>query len=140
MATFRTGSDMEIVDHHRLIEAWFNGAVPGTEAELDRILERHEPDAALIGPDGQLCQGEHLIKRLRDGYASVPGLSIEIRNVQPVLSTGDLVIASYEEWRRWIGGSNARTSTVVFTLDSDARHGLRWRHLHETWLNVGWAP
>ena len=68
---------------------------------------------------------------------SLDGLTIEIRNVRPVLDTGDLVIATYEEWQRWSGGSNARTSTVVFTIDSGARHGLRWKHVHETWLNVG---
>jgi hypothetical protein len=37
----------------------------------------------------------------------------------------------------WPTGRSGRCSTVVLVRDAAAPHGLRSRHLHETWISHG---
>ncbi|GAA3740816.1 hypothetical protein HDA32_002575 [Spinactinospora alkalitolerans] len=60
---------------------------------------------------------------------------MEIRDARVLTADGGLVVAVYEEHQRTDEPHSARRSTAVFVRDPAARHGLRWRHPHETWIS-----
>jgi len=120
----------EVAEHHRFIEAWLRGtADPGRLAEF---VEMHTPDFTLCGPDGGAVGRDAIASGFGAGHGTAPGISVEIRGARLVAAEGDLVVAAYEEHQE--APPSIRRSTVVFTRDPGARNGLRWKHLHETWI------
>ncbi len=48
----------------------------------------------------------------------------------------ELVAATYEEWQSGEEKKDDRISTVVFCrVPEAAPNGLRWLHVHETWVS-----
>ena len=43
-------------------------------------------------------------------------------------------MGTYEERQEREGATTVRLSTVLFQVRADRRNGLKWPHLHETWL------
>ncbi|MFI6503783.1 DUF4440 domain-containing protein [Nonomuraea typhae] len=115
----------EIVRHHRVIERWLSGeAEPG---EFAALAGAHADGFTLAGPDGRILTRDRVLDELRRLHGAVPGLRIEIREVRVVAEEGPLLVAVYEERQP----GNARRSSVVLRR---TEAGLRWLHLHETWL------
>ncbi|TDD18768.1 nuclear transport factor 2 family protein [Nonomuraea diastatica] len=130
-----TDAEREVIRHHRVIEEWLTGAAD--RAGFESFAGALAPDFTLVGPDGvAMTQGE--VRAWVEGsHGSAPDLRITIRDVRVVAESGDLVVAAYEEWHRTAPGGHApspaargRRATVVFRRGP----GLRWLHLHETWL------
>jgi hypothetical protein len=88
----------------------------------------------LIHPSGEWRDREEILNGLRQGHESHLGLEIEIRDVRLWASSGDLVLATYEEWQQSERGLDGRLSTVAFHPGEQAPNGLRWAHVHETWI------
>ena len=61
---------------------------------------------------------------------------ITIRNVETQWRHRDAVAATYEEWQEQAEFVTGRLSTVVFVVDDGAPNGLRWEHVHETWVQA----
>ncbi|WP_017591600.1 DUF4440 domain-containing protein [Nocardiopsis potens] len=120
----------EIAEHHRFIEAWLRGtADPG---RLGEFVAMHTPDFTLCGPDGGVLDRDAVASGFGGGHGAAPGIGVRIRGARLVAEEGDLVVAAYEEHQE--APSSVRRSTVVFARDPGARNGLRWKHLHETWI------
>ena len=86
---------------------------------------------------------DDLVRNLEAAHGSYakndPIFAIRIENIQTRRIWNDHALMSYEEWQDLPGGITARQSSVVLTQAPRTPHGLRWLHLHETWIE-GNAP
>ncbi|MEU7897530.1 DUF4440 domain-containing protein [Nonomuraea sp. NPDC049152] len=121
----------EIVRHHEIIESWLTGRAP--QPELDVFAGAHTTDFAYTTPEGQTLRMPHLLAVIEPAHGAAPDLAIEILDVEVVASADTVVVATYEEHHHG-PDPRRRRATVVFVRDTTAPHGLRWRHLHETWI------
>jgi len=127
---------VEIESLHAFFVQWFSGVAPRDDATLVQgFTRRFTDDFVLIPPAGTRLGARQLGDGLERGHGSNPEFRVAIRRVELRLETADLVIATYEEWQRNAKAStppdNGRVATVVFLRQGD---GLRWQHIHETWL------
>ncbi|MGH3770286.1 MAG: hypothetical protein ACRDRW_02625 [Pseudonocardiaceae bacterium] len=134
-------AEAEIVEQHRVIAGWLSGRWARTPEEFAGFADSLVDGFTMIGPDGVLTGLADLLPGFESAYGSVPDLTIDIRDVRPVVTpprdrpessvaTGGVTVMTYQEWQ----GSTGRFSTVVLIADPAARLGYRWRHLHETWI------
>ncbi|MFI6297220.1 DUF4440 domain-containing protein [Nonomuraea sp. NPDC050790] len=114
----------EVVRHHEVIERWLSGEPGQGFEEFERA---HAEGFTLAGPDGRTLDRGQVLRQVRELRGAAPGLRIEIRDVRVVAAEGALLVAAYEEWQQ----DGARGSTAVLRREDG---GLRWLHLHETWL------
>jgi hypothetical protein len=134
-------AEAEIVELHRVIAGWLNGRLARTPEEFAGFADAFVDGFTMIGPDGVLTTLADLLTGFESAYGSAPDLTIDIRDVRPVVTppryrpessvaTDGVTVVTYQEWQ----GSTGRFSTAVLIADPDARLGYRWRHLHETWI------
>jgi hypothetical protein len=119
--------EIEVRELHSFFERWFAGTAE--RAELSR-LDVLDGSFHMIGSDGRLQS----VGEIRSAIESAFGrrsMLIEIRNVwvHPTAPIG-----TYEEWQTTGGEVTGRISSAVMKSDRSAPNGLRWMHLHETWL------
>lgn len=129
----------EIQAVHAFFVDWFTGTIRRDETEFDAALtSRFAPDLVLIPPRGVTLEGDALLDGIRQAYDSNSDFRIAIRNVRIHRVMGEHTLATYEEWQRNAKASsppnNGRVATVLFSRDANAPGGLRWLHVHETWL------
>ncbi|MFF7243403.1 DUF4440 domain-containing protein [Embleya sp. NPDC008237] len=121
----------EIVRLHVLIE----GLLTGAGGDAVGFALAHAPDFTLVEPGGGTLSRPEVLAMVEGARGVLPGLRIGIEDVRVVASASEFVVASYREVQvRADGGGDVRAATVVFERDASAVHGLRWRHLHETWV------
>ena len=124
----------EVNDLHQFFEDWVSGALPKTEESYARVQQALSDDFAIVGPDGRLTQRDPLLNGLYAAHLGRPNFRIWIENYQLHPQLGELAIVTYEEWQEIEGEVTARLSTAVFQQDAAAPNGVRWLHVHETWL------
>ena len=127
----------QIADLHRVIEDWLTGRAPRTPAAFAAFGEAHTPGFTMVTPEGAVLTRERLLPAFEGAHGSVPGLSIRIADVVVVHADTNCVVVTYEEWQDGPTGRSGRRSSVVLVRDAAAPHGLRSRHLHETWISHG---
>ncbi|MEU0939109.1 hypothetical protein [Embleya sp. NPDC005971] len=121
----------EIVRLHEVIE----GLLTGTGDDLAGFALAHVAEFGMVEPGGGVLSRSDVLAMVDGARGVVPGLRIGIEDVRVVASAGGFVVASYREVQvRADGSGDVRAATVVFVRDASAVHGLRWRHLHETWV------
>lgn len=123
----RAAFEAEVRELHAYFERWFAGTAPPTALERLDVLDE---SFHMIGPDGRLHTVEQIRSAIENAYGLRP-MSIEIRNVSVHPSAP---VGTYEEWQTIEGEITGRLSSAVMKADSSAPNGLRWMHLHETWL------
>lgn len=129
----------ELAATHAFLVAWFAGLSPRSEAHLaTHFVGRLDPGFQLIDPSGDIIDVARLGHELFAGHGSGVGFAIEADNVRCRFADGDIIIASYHEWQRnavrATSRDNGRIVTAVFRTDDAAANGVRWVHVHETWL------
>jgi len=122
----------DIEDLHIFFEDWLGGNLAQTGANFERLERALAPSFAIINPEGTESPRDPLITGLYNGHGSRSGLRIKIKNPRLRVETDKIVVATYEEWQEYAGTATTRLSTVVFEKVGE---GLRWLHVHETWLN-----
>jgi hypothetical protein len=122
---------------HRVIEDWLTGRSPRTAEAFAAFADAHPPDFTMIPPDGALLGRDELLPGFEGAHGSAPGLRIRIADVALVHADAGWVVATYEEWQDGPAGRTGRRSTVLLERHAAAPHGLRSRHLHETWVDSG---
>lgn len=131
----------EVQALHQFFEAWLSGERPNTDASFRRLDRALAPAFRLIHPSGDRRSRDDILTGLRGAHGSRPALTIDIRNVQLRGNGARLLVATYEEWQQSADTEDGRLSTVVFARHPEGPNGLRWRHVHETWLQApGVAP
>ena len=122
---------------HRLIEDWLSGRAPRTAEAFAAFADAHSPDFTMVAPDGALLGRDELLPGFEGAHGTAPGLRIRISDVALVHAGPGGVVATYEEWQDGPAGRSGRRSTVLLEPHASAPHGLRSRHLHETWIDRG---
>ncbi|GAA4073096.1 DUF4440 domain-containing protein [Nonomuraea soli] len=123
----RDACEAEIVAHHEVIEGWLRGTVDDFA-----LFERAQAAGFTLNePGGARLDRGRVMEWVEGARGSAPDLKITIVDVRLVAAGETHVVADYIE-RQPTGD---RRATVVFVRDREARHGLRWLHLHETWTH-----
>jgi hypothetical protein len=127
----------QIRDLHRVIEDWLTGRAPRTAEAFAVFADAHSPEFTMVPPDGALLGRDELLPGFEGAHGTAPGLRIRISDVALVHADTAGILVTYEEWQDGPAGQSARRSTVLLEPHTAAPHGLRSRHLHETWMERG---
>lgn len=119
--------ESEVRELHSFFVRWFAGTAEPSEVERLDVLDS---SFHMVGPDGHLLDVDQVRSAIVESYG-LRSMRIEIRNVQvhPTAPSG-----TYEEWQTIDGELTGRISSAVMSGDPSSPNGLRWMHLHETWL------
>ena len=128
----------EIEDLHVFFETWLGGSHPQNKTSFERLEQALAPSFIIVNPEGTLSARAPLIDGLYKAHGSHKGLSIDIKNPTLRFENAEIIVATYEEWQEYAETTTTRLSTVVFqkSMGGEYFNGLRWLHVHETWLNV----
>lgn len=138
----------EIVELHEFFERWLGGDAGRGAAETSGDATANEtpdvpmprlegalgPDFTMVTPSGKVVGREALLSGLAAARGSRPGLRIEILDPSLVAETPTLTVARYTEVQHAEGSTTRRLSSVVFERSEGAPNGLRWLHVHESWV------
>ena len=116
-------------------------AVVQTKTKYGRLgFYRVSPTISHIPmPAGTLLSGGGLWDLLRAEHGRTPTFKINVRAIdQAARLRNGVSVWTYEEWQRnALNASppdNGRAASVVFVEDPTTATGLKWAHVHETWL------
>lgn len=132
--------EKEILGLHQFFEAWFNAKLPDNDEAFKRVSKALSPDFIMITPSGRIIDRSSLLTNLRsmNGFylqEDQPS-SIWIKNINQHWVTDNYCITNYEEWqgKKDRTDGKGRISSALFEKHDEAVNGVRWVHLHETWL------
>ncbi|NEE01946.1 DUF4440 domain-containing protein [Phytoactinopolyspora halotolerans] len=127
----------EVVRLHRIIQRWLSGRATPDDPDFDAFCAAQGAGFTLVMPEGRTLHREDVLEMVRAAHGVEPAIEIRIHDVTVVAADADVVVATYREEHRGTAAEHIeRLATAVFTRDGDTPHGLRWRHLHETWATV----
>lgn len=127
--------EQEVIGLHRFFEAWFRGEFADRERGFRRFAEVMDPGFAIVSPRGMSTQLDALSEGLRGAYGTwEPGWSIEVRDVAVRHLHADVVLVTYVEAQHVRGKDTARLSSAWLRQDESTPNGMRWLHVHETWM------
>lgn len=129
--------EREIVELHQFFADWFNGSLDDTDEAFARFERVLDPRFVIVGPDGSMHDRTSILALVRDAHASVDPdqpMRIWVQSVRVGAMSRDHAIVTYEEWQERAGASRGRLSTAIFQPADEAPNGVRWLHVHETWL------
>lgn len=130
-----TACEQEIVGLHRFFEAWFRGAFADRERGFRRFADVMAPSFTIVSPKGTATELPALSDGLRSAFGSWDASSsIEVDDVALRFAHADLSVLTYVEKQHVRGARSARLSTVVMQQDESTPNGVRWLHVHETWM------
>jgi len=119
--------EAEVHELHAFFERWYAGAADPSEiSRLDVLADSF----VMIGPDGESSDVEEVRAFVEAAYGRRP---TEFRVLNVALRP-DTPVGTYEEWQTADGVTTGRISTAVMAPEPGTPNGLRWLHLHETWL------
>ncbi len=120
----------EVIALHRFFQDWYSGAIPKSEATLNRIRQVWRHDFRLVAPDGSVHSAGHYLDCLPEQHGSLPGLVISIKSPQVVWRESGNCMVRYRE--RHSDEKPSRICTALLAAEPTAPLGVIWRHLHET--------
>ncbi len=123
----------EISELHEVFESYFLG----NSTDLSRVEAALAEDFTFVAPDANTTDRAGTIAAITAGHAHTESLTIRTLDHKLVMETEGVLVAEYIEEHVLTDRSNTRRSTVVFSTESDAPNGLRWRRVHETWIDRG---
>ncbi|MFN2237714.1 MAG: hypothetical protein ACK2U1_26070 [Anaerolineales bacterium] len=131
-----TRIENEIHELHQFFQDWYNNQLSPTDENFARCANVLHSNFTIIFPIGDRMRRETLLEILRNAHGSHTNIRIWIEHIQILYQFGDLVLATYEEWQEIDSQINSRLSTVLFQQAPTTPNGLRWLHVHETWMNT----
>ncbi len=128
----------EVEALHAFFEAWFLGRIGDDDASFARLGRSLAEDFTMITPDGAAVDRALVLDQLRTMHGvhagGSPPFRIEIREARARPLGAHACLVTYEEWQTIEGVGNRRASTALLARRANARDGLSWLHVHETWL------
>ena len=119
----------EVEQLHDTFERWFQGELD----DLSRVEAALSPDFGFVTPRGDIIDRDTVMAGLAAGRGS-RHIRIEIRQVAVRRYDSTSALATYEEWHHHADYTTTRCSSVTFEFDVAGPNGVRWRHLHESWI------
>lgn len=128
----------EVFAFHRFLMKWYAGRDEPDELLFTEFTDVLTPDFTLITPYGRIVDRDELKQRVWDAYGAHAGATrpfrvwVERFSGRPL--TDELHLCTYEEWQ-WVDArTRIRQTTALFEKSDQARSGVEWVHVHETWL------
>ncbi|WP_280259613.1 DUF4440 domain-containing protein [Nocardia abscessus] len=113
---------------HADLATWL-GSQAQTEV-FERFAAAQHERFSMVTTGGEVLGRSGLITRLRGARNAVPGLSIEVSDVEELLRSGGVAVVRFLETHRAAGNVTRRRVTAVLTTDDP--EGVRWLTVHET--------
>jgi hypothetical protein len=128
----------EVVGLHQFLQAWFNGVVPKTRANFDRLASSWPSEFMMLSPLGALRSSTELLDQTYGEHGAYPQLRIEIRNpVVPIATSQGLYVVVYEEWHLDSESTEARICSATLSCRDGGVQSLVWVYAHESALPPG---
>ncbi|MEO0681668.1 MAG: hypothetical protein AAF192_14780 [Pseudomonadota bacterium] len=131
----------EAHDLHRFLQDWLTGDRP--RDGFARFADAMAPELEVTSPLGTATGRDALLPEFEGLHGALAAqrdaFRIWVENAECRQVFGDVALVTYEEWHALEGATSARRSTVLYRRAPDAPGGVRWLHVHETWL-PGLAP
>jgi hypothetical protein len=129
----------EVDDLHNLFLAWYAGKPARNRDWYDlNIAARMDTQFSIVSPSGITLAHDEILMLIYEGHGQSKEFRINTRNAKLLRRDGNIVLVSYEEWQHHAVNSpasqNGRISTALLAVDEAQANGLRWLHVHETWL------
>lgn len=127
----------EIVALHVFFDGWLSGRFAAGEAALSEVHDALSADFTMVNPAGKRLDQAAVLGWLAEAHGSRgPDFRIWIENVALLLRRGSLLLASYDECQHLAGAGTRRRVTCLLEEKADARNGLVWLAVHETWVEA----
>lgn len=124
----------EIEELHAFFVAWFRGELPRTPEVFTRFTNVTAPEFTLISPNGVMIDYAAAVDWIENAHGSRTNFNIWIENFRLHQQHDGVAIVTYDEWGESEDGVTSRVSTAIFADDETTPNGVRWLHVHETWL------
>jgi len=124
----------EIITLHRFFEEWFKGNLPDDEKTFSRITGVLDDEFLIVSPDGNITDKPGLTAGLKMAHSRWDTGTIQIKNINGRYISGDICLLMYEEWQTTPEETTTRLSSALFQKEENAFNGVKWIHLHETWI------
>lgn len=130
-----TACEQEIVGLHRFFETWFRGGFADRDRGFRRFSDVMAPNFVIVSPPGTATALPALSEGLRAAFNSWDDASsISVESVELRHAHADLALLTYVERQSVHGKGTARLSSVLMQQHEPAPNGVRWLHVHETWM------
>ena len=124
----------EIVELHQFFEDWFCGRVELSEECFARFTSVTAEEFHLISPSGVMIDRSQALPWIWEMHGTRPTTRMWVDKVQVISRCTGCRVAVYEEWQESPDERTVRLSSALLEDDADAPNGLRWLHVHETWI------
>lgn len=126
----------EILDFHRFFVCWYDAAT-ADRTDFGRCEQVFGQGFHMIPPTGRVFDRSQTIELIRSNRATFNGnFAIDIEAIHSGWESADTIVMTYIEAQVRAGKSSRRQASALFTTSSSAPHGVEWRHLHETWVQM----
>ncbi|QLY29220.1 DUF4440 domain-containing protein [Nocardia huaxiensis] len=119
-------------DLHEDLAAWL-GSAAGEEV-WERFAGAQHSEFTMVGVEGTVVSREALLLALREARNAVPGLRIEVDEVDVLNRVGGTVVVRFREVHRSAAGVHGRRVTAVLVGEGG---GYLWHSVHETAIEMG---
>lgn len=129
----------EASDFHDFLQDWLTGEWP--RDGFARMSDAMDEGLEVISPLGTTTARAPLLEEFEGLHGQLSGkpFRIWVENARCRAVIGDVAVVIYEEWHELDGETSARLTTALYQDAPAAPGGVRWLHVHETWL-PGQAP
>lgn len=112
------------------LAGWFAGEA--ADADIESFADCHAPGFSMVDTVGEIVTLPDVVDGVTAARAAVPGLHIDIQDVEIVTRSDQAVLVRYLEVHRLDDERAPRRVTAALRPDPAATRGLRWLHIHET--------
>ncbi len=128
----------EVFAFHRFLTRWYSGRDQPDKLLFTEFTDVLDPQFQLVTPFGRIVQRAELVDRVWKAYGAHASASrpfkVWVERFEGRTIADGLHLALYEEWQ-WVDArTRVRQTTALFRQSEQARNGVEWVHLHETWL------
>jgi hypothetical protein len=113
---------------HADLAAWLGSAAP--DEVFERFAAAQHERFSMVTTGGEVLGRDALLAGLRGARNAVPGLTIEVSEVEELQRSGGIAVVRFLETHRATGDTTHRRVTAVLTTED--RGGVRWLTVHET--------
>ena len=124
---------------HDQLSRWFSGE--GNREQVWTALVAHTPpEMAIVYPSGKRLSGQELLRSIEDGFATSPGFSATISELEVVRSEPTHAVVCYTETQRGARRSQSENTRSALALVICDEGRWTWGFIQETATERGVDP
>ncbi len=127
-------AEREIKELHVFFEDWFAAHVPDGDEHFDRAASAMDEAFMLISPRGLVDDRSSILQSIRAGHGKRPDMKLWTDDISCRWESDGACLMQYREHQTTAGETTVRLSSAMFVEADGPPNGLRWLHVHETWL------